>query len=103
MRRTEVAHLCLGDIDWRAGTLNLHSKGGRIDIVPLPQQAGEAIARYLRDGRPQTTRREVFVRHRPPLNTEANLDIVRNAVRYVADFSNACAGRTSSGTRWHVG
>ncbi|MCX5545848.1 tyrosine-type recombinase/integrase [Paraburkholderia sp. CNPSo 3076] len=85
LRRTEVAHLCLGDIDWRAGTLNLHSKGGRIDIVPLPQQTGEAIARYLRDGRPQTTRREVFVRHRPPLNTEANLDIVRNAVRYAAE------------------
>lgn len=85
LRRTEVAHLCLGDIDWRAGTLNLHSKGGRIDIVPLPRQTGEAIAKYLQYGRPLTTRREVFVRHRPPLNAEANLDIVRNAVRYAAE------------------
>lgn len=85
LRRTEVARLNLEDIDWRVGTLTFHGKGGRIDRVPLPRQTGEAIAKYLRYGRPQTTRREVFVRHRPPLNTEANLDIVRNAVRYAAE------------------
>ncbi|WP_429443269.1 tyrosine-type recombinase/integrase [Paraburkholderia youngii] len=85
LRRTEVAHLCLNDIDLRAGTLTLHGKGRRIDVVPLPRRTGEAIAAYLQRGRPQTTRREVFVRHRPPINAEANLDIVRNAVRYAAE------------------
>jgi site-specific recombinase XerD len=85
LRRAEVARLTLEDIDWRAGTLTFRGKGGRIDRLPLPRQTGEAIARYLRYGRPQSTRREVFVRHRPPLNTEANLDIVRNAVRYAAE------------------
>lgn len=85
LRRAEVARLNLEDIDWRAGILTFHGKGGRIDVVPLPRPTGEAIAKYLQYGRPQTTRREVFVRHRPPLNTEANLDIVRNAVRYAAE------------------
>ncbi len=85
LRRTEVAHLRLDDIDWRVGTLTLHGKGKRIDVMPLPRPTGKAIATYLRRGRPQTTRREVFVRHRPPLNAEANLDIVRNAVRYAAE------------------
>lgn len=85
LRRTEVAHLCLDDIDWRAGILTLHGKGKRTDVVPLPWLTGRAIAAYLQYGRPQTNRREVFVRHRPPLNAGASLDIVRNAIRYAAE------------------
>jgi site-specific recombinase XerD len=84
LRRTEVAHLRLEDVDWRAGTLSIHGKGRRIDTVPLPQHTGKAIADYLRQGRPQTTRREIFVRHRPPINSAADLDIIRNAVRNAA-------------------
>jgi site-specific recombinase XerD len=84
LRRAEVAHLQLDDVDWRAGTLHIHSKGKRIDILPLPRITGQAITDYLRHGRPLTTRREVFVRHRPPVNAEADLDIIRNAIRYAA-------------------
>lgn len=84
LRRTEVAHLELDDIDWRIGTICFHGKGKRIDILPLPRSTGLAITDYLRHGRPATTRREVFVRHRPPVNAAANLDIVRNAMRYAA-------------------
>jgi site-specific recombinase XerD len=85
LRRVEVAHLRLDDIDWRAGVLRIRGKGKRTDVVPLPRLTGQAIAAYLEHGRPQTTRREVFVRHRPPLNAAANVDIIRNAVRYAAE------------------
>ena len=84
LRRTEVSRLRLEDVDWRAGTLSIHAKGKRIDALPLPKATGRAIAAYLHDGRPQTTRRELFVRHRPPLNAPAGADIVRNAVRNAA-------------------
>ena len=84
LRRAEVAQLRLEDVDWRAGILHIHAKGKRIDVLPLPEATGEAIAAYLLDGRPPTTRREIFVRHRPPLNAAADPDIVRNAVRYAA-------------------
>jgi site-specific recombinase XerD len=84
LRRTEVARLCLDDVDWRAGTLTIRSKGKRIDVLPLPSATGRAITQYLLDGRPNTTRRELFVRHRPPLNAPADPDIVRNAIRYAA-------------------
>jgi integrase len=84
LRRAEVAHLRLDDVDWEAGTLHFHAKGKRIDVLPLPNATGAAIMDYLRDGRPQTTRRELFVRHRPPSNAPADLDIIRNAVRNAA-------------------
>jgi integrase len=84
LRRAEVAQLRLDDVDWRDGTVRIRAKGKRIDILPLPEKTGQAIVAYLQNGRPQTTRREIFVRHRPPLNAPADLDIVRNAVRYAA-------------------
>jgi site-specific recombinase XerD len=67
MRRGEVARLRLEDIDWRAGELRVCGKGPRVERLPLPVDVGEALARYLRDGRPPDARtREVFMRVRAP-------------------------------------
>ena len=52
LRAGEVAALRLDDIDWRAGEIVVHGKGRRIDRLPLPADVGEAIAAYLRRGRP---------------------------------------------------
>jgi integrase len=66
LRRGEVARLTLDDIDWRAGELVVAGKGGRVDRLPLPGDVGEAIAAYLRRGRPASDRRELFLRARAP-------------------------------------
>jgi integrase/recombinase XerD len=67
LRRGEVAALALDDIDWRHGEVVVHGKGGRDDRLPLPVDVGEAIAGYLRRGRPASDRREVFLRARAPI------------------------------------
>ncbi len=66
LRAREVAGLGLDDIDWRAGEVVVLGKGGREDRLPLPSDVGEAIASYLRRGRPASDRREVFLRARAP-------------------------------------
>jgi site-specific recombinase XerD len=67
MRRGEIAGLLLGDLDWRAGELVVRGKGQRFERLPLPADVGEAIAVYLRDGRPSGfSGREVFVRIKAP-------------------------------------
>lgn len=66
LRRGEAARLRLDDIDWRAGELVAHGKGGREDRLPLPADVGAAIAAYLQRGRPVSDRREVFLRARAP-------------------------------------
>jgi len=64
LRPGEVAELCLDDINWRIGTLHLRTrKTRRGSILPLPHQPGSAIVEYLREERPQTDARQVFVRH----------------------------------------
>ena len=72
LRRSEVAGLTLDDIDWRAGELVVRGKGARQDRLPLPADVGEAIASYLRRGRPQSSRREVFLRARAPYDPIAS-------------------------------
>jgi site-specific recombinase XerD len=66
LRASEVAVLALDDLDWRAGLLTVHGKRAQVDQLPLPVDVGEAIASYLRHGRPRTSVREVFVRVMPP-------------------------------------
>ena len=66
LRRGEVARLALDDIDWRAGELVIHGKGGREERLPLPADVGAALAAYLKRGRPVSDRREVFLRARAP-------------------------------------
>jgi site-specific recombinase XerD len=72
LRRGEVAGLRLDDIDWRAGELVVVGKGARQDRLPLPADVGQAIAAYLRRGRPQSSRREVFLRAKAPYDPIAS-------------------------------
>jgi len=66
LRACEVAGLSLDDIDWRCGEIVVHGKG-RAERLPLPGDVGQAIAGYLRDGRPASAQdRAVFVRVKAP-------------------------------------
>jgi integrase len=67
LRAGEIAGLRLEDIDWRAETLRIrHSKTGAQSRLPLLRPVGKAILDYLRQGRPSTVAREVFIRMRAP-------------------------------------
>lgn len=84
LRRGELARLTLDDIDWRAGELVVRGKGSRVDRLPLPADVGEAIASYLRRGRPRSARREVFLQSKAPYQPIASGTIastVRRACR----------------------
>jgi integrase len=82
LREREVVSLELDDIDWEAGTLRIRKgKSRRVDVLPLPQTTGHAIATYLRSERPLTINRCVFVRHVAPTDEAIRPDVVRNTVR----------------------
>jgi integrase/recombinase XerD len=66
LRSAEAAGLQLDDIDWRAGEIAVTGKGSRTERLPLPAQAGEALAAWLTGGRPRCEPRAVFVTLRRP-------------------------------------
>lgn len=82
LRAGEVAALQLRDVDWRAGEIVVHGKGNTFERLPLPADVGEAVADYLRQGRPPSVDRTVFLRDRAPhsrLTAEGIADRVRVA------------------------
>lgn len=81
LRTSEVIGLSLDDIDWAVGTLRIaKGKSRRVDVMPLPQTTGSAIADYMRFERPQAINRRVFVRHVAPVDEPIGTTVVRRAV-----------------------
>ena len=66
MRAGEVATLALDDIDWRSGEMLIRAKGRQRTRMPIPPDVGAAVVAYLRDGRPPSACRRLFLRMLAP-------------------------------------
>ncbi|ABZ84769.1 tyrosine recombinase xerc, putative [Heliomicrobium modesticaldum Ice1] len=70
LRVAELCGLDLGSVDAGLGYVRVLGKGGKERIVPVGEQALEAISRYLKQGRPALARRQrevspaLFLNHR---------------------------------------
>jgi len=66
LRAGEVATLTLDDIDWRASEMLVRAKGRQRARMPIPPDVGAAIVAYLRNGRPKSSCRRLFIRTLAP-------------------------------------
>jgi integrase/recombinase XerD len=83
LRASEVAGLRFTDIDWDTGRIAVGGKGRRQEWLPLPQEVGTALRRYLRKRRPPLSVPEVFTTVLAPvrpLTRAAVTHIVRSAL-----------------------
>lgn len=87
LRAVEIARMELGDIDWRAGEIEIRSKGGRRDRLPLPGDVGQALAEYLSKARRQSACRSVFLQA-----AGSPVGMSPNAVVFVSRTASARAG-----------
>jgi site-specific recombinase XerD len=85
LRAGEVVALTLEDLDWEAGLITVRAKCKRVTQMPLPFEAGAAMADYLRQARPHCSCRRVFFRDKAPLvgfaNSVAICSLVDRALR----------------------
>lgn len=72
LRAGDLVQLRLGDIDWKQAGICVSGKGRRQTLMPLTQEIGDAIASYIKDGRPQTSVDALFIRSRAPFRALAN-------------------------------
>jgi site-specific recombinase XerD len=66
LRAGDVAGLTFDEIDWAGARVRVAGKGRREDWIPLPQDVGDAILRYLEEARPRVPSRAVFLTTRAP-------------------------------------
>lgn len=86
MRPSDIRQLRLDDVHWREGVITIQqAKTGRPLVLPLLPDVLAALIPYLRDGRPTTEARQLFIRHRAPFEpfVAANnlASIMRSALR----------------------
>jgi integrase/recombinase XerD len=82
LRAGEVAAIQLDDLNWHEGTITIgRGKSRRADTLPLPVLTGKVIVRYLREARPKSESRCLFLRHRAPLDAPITAEFVRGHIR----------------------
>jgi site-specific recombinase XerD len=102
LRNGEIRHLLLDDLDWRHGILRVNeSKGGKSREMPLPAPVGEVLAEYIRYGRPCSTRREVFLRHRAPGGVLGTTTGVSNIIQRLAKRAGVALPRNGQNVLRH--
>jgi len=66
LRAGEIVTLTLDDIGWRSGEMLVRAKGRQRARMPMPPDVGVAVVAYLRDGRPTSSCRRLFLRTLAP-------------------------------------
>uniref|UniRef100_UPI002ED5E2F2 tyrosine-type recombinase/integrase n=2 Tax=Enterocloster clostridioformis TaxID=1531 RepID=UPI002ED5E2F2 len=81
LRIGDIRELKLSDIDWQACTLTIiQNKTKEPLTLPVPDDVGWAVIDYLKNGRPVTESKNVFVRHVPPYNSFAITSNLHNTM-----------------------
>jgi integrase/recombinase XerD len=86
LRANEIACLCLEDLHWRTGEIEITGKGGRRDRLPLPADVGAVLVTYLQ-ARPVGVSRSVFLRAVAPAGP-----LSRNGVVMIPRVASKRAG-----------
>ncbi len=82
LRAKEVMCLRLEDIDWRRSTILIRAGKTHCErLLPLDEEIGKALLEYLRNGRPSTDHREIFLTHSAPYQPLRAVSAITNVVK----------------------
>jgi integrase len=86
LRSGELVRLTLDDIDWRAGILHVQQTKSKQTLqLPLTDEAGDILTRYLKNSRPQCSFRQVFLRHKAPTGPLTNVGVYHILQKRIRD------------------
>ena len=89
LRLGDIRALTLDELKWEAATVEItQSKTLAPLCLPLTEEVGEALIDYLKSGRPQTDRREVFLTLAPPFLPFSD----NNNLYYIVTYWRQLAG-----------
>jgi len=97
LRASEVASLALDDINWRECKILIKKTKTHTDReLPLSHKLGQAIVHYLKDARPKTSERLVFVRFAHRCGESMGREQIRGTIRRA--YARAEISSTITGT-----
>lgn len=82
LRAVDIANLQLTDLDWVNDTIRIvQRKTGRLLVLPLETNTGNAIATYILEGRPESDSEYVFLRTMAPYRKLSDVVSVGNILQ----------------------
>jgi len=66
LRSGEIIKLAIDDLDWINGCIIVRASKHRDRKLPLTKEVADALVDYLRNSRPATQHREIFIAHTAP-------------------------------------
>jgi site-specific recombinase XerD len=97
LRCIEAASLAVDDFNWREGIVTIKNTKNHSDRkLPVPPKLGQAVIEYLRNARPRTASRAVFVRFKHSCGEPMGTSQIRGVVRRV--YAKTGAQINSTGT-----
>ena len=92
MRVGDIRDLRLSDIDWNASSFSFcQGKTGTAMTFPLLDDVAAALVDYFKNGRPETSCRNIFVRHNAPYEAfgqDDNLHYIINKYMKISGFTD---------------
>ncbi len=89
LRAGDIIALCLDDIDWVRAEIQVLGKSLYQTVLPLPQDVGDAIYRYITMARPRISEERVFLTTRAPyrsLSSSSTVSTIANTAFNRADI-----------------
>ena len=69
LRRCDIINLKFDNIDWQNNSINIIQLKTKAPLtVPLTKEVGWAIIEYIKNGRPKSESKYIFVKHQPPFD-----------------------------------
>lgn len=99
LRAGDIVGLRLTDVDWDRAQIRVSGKSRREAILPLPQDAGDALHAYIATARPKADADKVFLRAHPPWRGFADSTAVGSVARRALDRAGI---KTFAGRGAHV-
>jgi len=92
MRVGDIRDLCLSNIDWNKSSFTFcQGKTGTVMTFPLLDDVAAALIDYFKNGRPETSCRNIFVRHNAPYEAfgqDNNLHNIINKYMKLSGFTD---------------
>ncbi|NLB41385.1 MAG: tyrosine-type recombinase/integrase, partial [Clostridiales bacterium] len=96
LRGADIVNLRFEDISWEDSTLRVMQIKTKVEVVlPIPLEAGNAVYRYLTEGRPESKSPYIFINHKAPY------DRITRSVCGLA-LKSALPERNIPGSGFHV-
>ena len=99
LRAGDIVALRLGDIDWDRAWIRVSGKSRREAVLPLPQDAGDALHAYIATVRPRVDEEKVFLCVLPPWRAFAGPGTVSALAKHALDRAGV---KTSASRGAHV-